>query len=94
MAVREARLKADELEAEAAAREGRQPEVLPPISPHDLRRTYITMMHREGVDRLVLRSLVGHTHDAMTDHYVKLGDQDRRGALQVIEGGLKKERAG
>jgi integrase len=59
------------------------------LTPHDLRRTYITLLDREGVNRMAMRELVGHTSNRTTDGYVRLSPADLRGALTVIEGGRK-----
>ena len=51
---------------------------------HTLRRTYNTMMLRAGVDKIALRSVMGHTDESMTDHYADLGADDVRPLLSVV----------
>ncbi len=58
-------------------------------TPHDLRRTFITLLDMAGVNRLAVRSLVGHTDDATTDGYSRPSPADLRAALTVLEGGRK-----
>lgn len=58
-------------------------------TPHDLRRTFVTLLDRAGVNRLAVRSLVGHSDDATTNTYSRPSPADLRGALLVLEGGRK-----
>ncbi len=58
-------------------------------TPHDLRRTFVTLLDRAGVNRLAVRSLVGHSDDTTTNAYSRPSPADLRGALQVLEGGRK-----
>lgn len=59
------------------------------VTPHDLRRTYATLLDAYNVNRMVTRSLMGHSDDKETDRYVRVHPEDLRSALQVIEGGAK-----
>ncbi|MEO1271470.1 MAG: tyrosine-type recombinase/integrase, partial [Myxococcota bacterium] len=59
-------------------------------SPHDLRRTWMTMLERAQVDRVAIQVMGGHEvgNNRQTDHYVRPSDGDLRSALKVLEGGL------
>lgn len=46
-------------------------------SPQVLRRTYNTLMLREGVNETVLRSQMGHCSQAMTARYMGVSDEDK-----------------
>lgn len=78
-----------EIVAHAAERAG-----LGHLTPHDLRRTYISLLHRAQVDRLAVQSIVGHSQNKTTDGYVHLTDEDRRAALKVLPGGAQVGLAG
>lgn len=43
------------------------------VTPQVLRRTYNTLLVGAGVDRIVLRSQIGHTTEAMTSRYSGVG---------------------
>ncbi len=66
------------------------------VSPHDLRRTFTTLMFSEGAQKRVVQSITGHTNDATTEGYDRVPDADKRvavGALLVaIEGGKGQRR--
>lgn len=64
------------------------------ITPHDLRRTLATLMHRAQVDGVVRKALLGHSDVHVSDAYVRLSDEDRRAGLRVIEGGAVGEESG
>jgi integrase len=49
------------------------------ITPHGLRRTWNNLARQRG-DRQVVQAITGHTTDAMTEHYSKIG-ADEKGAL-------------
>lgn len=55
------------------------------VTPHDLRRTLITLMDRAGMDRLAVRALAGHTSNVVTDRYSRVSDEDRRRLLTLVE---------
>ena len=53
-------------------------------SPQVLRRTYNTLMVRAGVDRVVLRSQIGHVFEAMTERYMGVSDEDKHKAVRDV----------
>ncbi len=53
-------------------------------SPQVLRRTYNTLMVRAGVDRVVLRSQIGHVSEAMTERYMGVSDEDKHKAVRDV----------
>lgn len=57
------------------------------VTPHDLRRTLATLLHRAQVDGVVRKALLGHTDVQVSDGYVRISDEDRRAGLRLIEGG-------
>lgn len=48
---------------------------------HDLRRTFASRAVAGGIDRFILKTLMGHESLNMTDHYVSVGLEDLRDAL-------------
>jgi len=50
-------------------------------SPNDFRRTHATLLHESGVDRDVIRRLLGHTSTAMVD---RIYGQPRTEALKDL----------
>lgn len=61
------------------------------ISPQVLRRTMNTMLIRAGVDRIVLRSMMGHVSEEMTERYAGVDPRDKREAILKVFPGVKKE---
>lgn len=51
------------------------------ITFHDLRATFDTNMDRAGVSESCRRSIMGHTLRGMDAHYLRLSDEDLRGAM-------------
>lgn len=49
-------------------------------SPHDLRRTYATMMIEDGEDLITIRDSMGHASVETTQRYICLNDDKRRKA--------------
>jgi len=60
------------------------------ITPHDLRRSIITLAVMEGVPRPLIRDTYGQSRDNVTDLYVRPSDEQKKSVLKVIEGGLKR----
>jgi integrase len=54
------------------------------ISPHDLRRTFLTTATICGLPEYLKKSLVAHTTSDVTDGYISLGHEDLRRAAQVV----------
>jgi len=62
------------------------------VSPQVLRRTLSTLMIRDGVDRIVLRSIMGHCSEAMTARYAGEDSADKKAAIvKVFPGGHAKK---
>jgi integrase len=74
MRLPQASLKAFSLATEAAGIKQR-------VSPQVLRRTVNTLMLRAGVDRIVLRSVMGHVSEEMTARYAGVDHEDKRAAI-------------
>jgi integrase len=58
------------------------------VSPQVLRRTLNTLMIRDGVDRIVLRSIMGHCSEAMTARYAGVDSKDKREAILKVFPGV------
>jgi len=57
----------------------------PRLSPHGLRRTYNNLL-RQVAEGAVVRSIVGHTTEAMTEHYSVISLNEKRAAAgKVLE---------
>lgn len=54
------------------------------VSPQTLRKTWVTLVALAGVDRLVLRSVVGHRDEEMTEHYAQIGREPKRAAVDTL----------
>jgi len=65
------------LAAEAAGIEVR-------VTPQVLRRTFNTLMVHAGVDRIVLRSQMGHCSEEMTARYAGVAIADKQAALSRV----------
>lgn len=56
------------------------------VTPQVLRRTFNTLMLEAGVDRIVLRSMMGHCSEEMTEHYASIKMNTKVAAqLRVIQ---------
>ena len=51
------------------------------LGPQVLRRSLNTLMLSEGVDRITLRAIMGHTTEAMTQRYAGVGDDAKADAI-------------
>ena len=51
------------------------------VTPRVLRRTVNTLMVNAGIDRLVIRAILGHTSEAMTETYDQAPDREKMAAL-------------
>ncbi len=58
------------------------------VGPQVLRRSMNTMMLAEGVDRITLRSIMGHTSEAMTQRYAGIGDELKADAVNRVKPAL------
>lgn len=54
------------------------------VTPQVLRRSYNTLLMTAGVDRIVLRSIMGHTSEAMTERYSGVGMDIKQGAVSRL----------
>lgn len=68
---------------EAAFRAG-----LPPLSPHDLRRTYATTLLAAGKDLATVQRLMGHSNPKTTAGYDKRTTEDDAKAVEDVWGSL------
>jgi integrase/recombinase XerD len=57
------------------------------VSPQTMRRTYNTLLLAAGVDRIVLRSQMGHTTEAMTRRYAGVSLELKRAGFEQAFGG-------
>lgn len=58
------------------------------IGPQVMRRSLNTMMLAEGVDRITLRSIMGHTSEPMTERYAGIGHEAKADALDHVRPSL------
>lgn len=57
---------------------------LPPMTPHDFRRTFIGNLLDAGVDLATAQHLVGHASPATTARYDRRPERQRRGAVDRL----------
>lgn len=56
-------------------------------TPHSMRRTYLTSLHKSGVDVVTLQRISGHSSvKVLTDHYLNLDASDLSGAVHSSGG--------
>lgn len=56
------------------------------VSPQVLRRTFNTLMIASQVDHIVLRAMMGHSSEAMTQRYAGIGLDAKKAALERASG--------
>ena len=55
------------------------------FTPHGMRRTFNTLMLKAGVDHVVLRATIGHSSEAMTEHYAHVSlEAKHEGAKRLM----------
>jgi site-specific recombinase XerD len=59
------------------------------ITPQVLRRTFNSLLVKGGVDRIIIRSIVGHNDDRMTALYTGVDLADKQAAVVSIFSGKK-----
>lgn len=59
------------------------------VTPQVLRRTFNTLMVAAGVDRIVLRAMMGHCSEEMTAHYAGVDLRHKTQALTALGLGLR-----
>jgi integrase len=60
------------------------------VTPKVLRRTFNTLMISAGVDRIVLRSMMGHSSEEMTERYAGVPEEMKRSAVISLTNVLMK----
>ena len=55
-----------------------------PFTPHDLRRTFVTMVLDAGADTLTAQRLAGHRSPAVTARYDRRGEATQRAAAELV----------
>lgn len=54
------------------------------ISPHGLRRTFVDLLRRAGVDGIVEQAIVGHAGETMRAHYSTVRSAEAAGAIAKV----------
>lgn len=57
-----------------------------PLTPHDLRRSFVSELLDRGADLVVVQRLVGHAGPGTTSRYDRRGAPARRKAVALLEG--------
>ena len=55
------------------------------LTPHCTRHTYATLLYKSKVDSKTKQALLGHTSEAMTNHYTHLDAEDLKKAINLID---------
>ena len=55
------------------------------LSPHDLRRTYISLLIDKGVDLVTVSKMAGHRHIGQTAEYDRRGDSAKQRAAKMFD---------
>lgn len=65
-----------------------------PISFHDLRRTFNSLLLESGANHVLVQALTGHSTDRMTLHYAHVSDDARRAVVVPIANAFRGSRRG
>lgn len=65
-----------------------------PVTPHDLRRTANSWMIEQGVSGSIVRAIMGHVSERMTDRYYHASNEAKQTAIETISAQLSPSRAG
>lgn len=57
---------------------------IPHVSPHDLRRTFATEAHEQGVDTTIVQRLMGHSNPSTTARYDRRGERAKAEAVNLL----------
>jgi integrase/recombinase XerD len=70
---------------QACRKAARKAGIAKPIHPHSLRHAFATHLLDDGVNLLVIQSLLGHAHLKTTAHYLHLSDSAIRSTRSPLE---------
>lgn len=59
------------------------------VTPHDLRRSYQNLLRQANVNQIVQQAMMGHSSDAMTEHYSHVDMEEKRAAQSKVVDFLK-----
>ena len=63
-------------------------------SGHETRHSVVTLLASMGVDAQLIKEIVGHSSDAMVEHYRHADDSERLKAMETLDESLGLEQIG